>query len=91
MLTIGSKVKPTINSSYYLDMVGTVIFIDSKYKTMQVRTEISSYFNKGQTLVFFERDLELIKPTIDLASQYQYCSKCDVLTSNKPNLCCEHK
>lgn len=97
MFTIGAKVKTSNKDPWTKkiigDLTGTVLSVSKdSYKTVvKVRVEISNNFKPGIILSFYENHLELIKNTIDPTSIYQYCIKCEVLTSNKSNLCCDHK
>lgn len=98
MMNIGSKVKTTLECGYYSNKLGTVIGFESNvftYKTkgriVVVKAEHELGPDLGTVLRFYENELEVIRPITDPTSSYQYCSKCDILTTNKPNLCCEHK
>lgn len=101
LLEIGSKVKTTVVNSVYSDIIGTVFgfHYDGFERTIRVKIEkfpkikeeAPLYYKIGDIIHFYEKDLELVRSTIDPASMYQHCSKCDVLTVNKPSLCCDHK
>lgn len=95
MLKIGSKVKLLLGGDY-LGLIGIVLkIIHSDHGRSLINVKITEnkrniVYNIGDTLRFYEKDLELIRPDLDPTSPYQYCNKCDVLTSNKNNLCCDH-
>lgn len=103
MIEIGSKVKSLLGG-IYTDMVGTVVYLTQPVivggqRTIQFIIEECPFmgphaYKIGSTISFYERDIKLLfKPIID-SSQYQYCIKCDTLTSNKIKnvyMCCEHK
>lgn len=82
MLKVGSKVK-------YLDTIGTVICFGFNCR-VSIKVEKSLSYSIGNYIWFYEKDLKIIE-SIDPNSPYQYCIKCDILTSNKPSLCCVHK
>lgn len=104
MIEIGSRVKSLL-SGVYSGIIGTVIsFVTSGSpgvgRVIQIRIEEFPYiglcilYKNGGNINFYEKDLELIRSLIDPTSIYQYCSKCDVLTTNKTKdiyICCDHK
>lgn len=99
MMEIGSKVKCDI----YKGVVGIILSFETnnynfyekgRIVLIRIESEEISYFIKGSCIRLYEKDLNLIKSTIDINSIYQYCSKCDVLTANKIEdiyTCCDHK
>lgn len=94
MFLVGSKVRSL--SALFSDIIGTIesFYYEDKKRTIRiavVRVDSSCKFIIGSTIRFYERHLELIRSIIDPTSPYQYCNKCDTLTSNKPSLCCDHK
>lgn len=84
---IGLRVKPSLYE--YQDIVGTILSIFNNIAVIKIEKAI--YYKIGSTISFYEKDLELIRVVVDSTSIYQYCNKCDVLTTNKPSLCCDHK
>lgn len=93
IITRGSRVKTV--ATLGANTIGIVTSfqhnVSSPFRVIEIKVESSNYFRIGAQISSYEKDLVLIRPTIDPASTYQYCIKCDVLTANKPSLCCEHK
>lgn len=100
MIEIGSRVQ-TLLTGIYSGIIGTVMSFSVPTiiefgRIVKVKIdkfpniEAAVLYKIGGDISFYEKDLELIRPTIDPNSKFQYCIKCDVLTSNKPNLCCNH-
>lgn len=91
MIEIGSKVRSLLLGEY-LNLTGIVLTLqaDIPWRIAKIKVENPQY-PTGHIVYFYEKDLDLIRSLIDPAFLYQYCNKCNVLTSNKNNLCCDHK
>lgn len=88
MLKIGSRVKSLLGGSCS-DIMGIVL--ENFINVVRIQVEKGNFYYKvGDQICLYEKDLVLIKPDVDPTSPYQYCIKCDVLTSNKSGLCCDH-
>lgn len=94
----GSRVKTKQTGNIYSDgIIGTVLsfsidnYTSQPRMVVEIKIEKAEHYNTGYKINFYETDLELLDSSIDPTSQYQYCRKCDVLTSNKPNICCDCK
>lgn len=104
--SIGSRVKSISLDKNYSDIIGVVIPYDERVPDaptnmqgiVKIKIETSRLFTIGNSIYLYEKELKIISPitesSIDPTSLYQYCIKCDTLTSNKTNnnyICCDHK
>lgn len=103
MIEIGSKVMSLL-TNVFSNIIGTVSNIGNKSlgpsveygRLITIKIEefpqiSQTTYEIGGEIYFYEKDVELLRSSVDPDSLYQYCSKCDILTINKPRLCCDHK